>query len=312
MEFHQDDLLKVKDKISEASYKELLQIHCKNPPTDNDIAESKFVIIYCDVMYSYMEDDLTDVNGFNLFSTINEMRNKRYLLMVVDDVVNPIHVNQHLNCVNSFSTGNCISISRMELKILKESILNKNGYVTNDDGEIYRINYLEILCEESMKSQPWRSVPYTTSLRKRKREEAKHRVSDELYEIKEEITDITYIRLMNLLAGKAKEVPRNLENCQRVELCGDEITQQMNSDSGEIFLNVKCDCKRILKVVKKDEFEFCWNFFSNQQIDEIESGYLNYILLKMRRGQSVKTLSVDNLNTNDRDLYRITDVRVID
>ena len=95
-------------------------------------------------------------------------------------------------------------------------------------------------------------------------------------------------------------------------LCGDEITQQMNSDSGEIFLNVKCDCKRILKVVKKDEFEFCWNFFSNQQIDEIESGYLNYILLKMRRGQSVRTLSVDSLNTNDRDLYRITDVRVID
>lgn len=307
----QEDLLKVKDKISEESYKALQNINCNDPPTDNEIAEAKFVIIYCDIMYIFMEDDLTDTNGFNINCSVNEMRNKRYLLMVIDDIVGPNHENQQLQCVYSFSNGNCISITRMELKLLQESILNNNGYVTNEEGDIYKINYLEILNEESPKSQPWRSAPCSLHLRKRKRDDAKHRVSDELYEIKEQITDIAYIRLMNLLAGKVKEIPHTLENCDHVEISGDEITQQADADSGDIYLNVNCNCKRILKVVKKDDYD-PWNFFSNKQVDEIESGYLNFILSEMRRGKSVKTFSINDLNINDRDLYRITNVRIID
>ena len=48
----QEDLLKVKDKISEESYKALQNINCNDPPTDNEIAEAKFVIIYCDIMHT--------------------------------------------------------------------------------------------------------------------------------------------------------------------------------------------------------------------------------------------------------------------
>lgn len=307
------DLLKVKDKLSERSYKALQDIHCNDPPTDDDIAEANFVIIYCDIIYYLIEDDLTDMNGFNLFSRINEMRNKRYLLMVIDDIVGPAHHNEQLQCVYSFTTGNCISITRMELKILQQTILKNNRYVTNEEGEIYRINNLEILRGEltpCFMNQPWRLAP-CQPLRKRKREEAKRLVSEELFDIKEELSDITYVRLMNLLAGKPTCIPENLENCRYVEICGDEITQHMHPDSGDIFLNVKCNCKRVLKVKKQDGVDLFWNFFSNEQISEIESGYLEVILYKMRSGQSLQILSRDNLNEDDRDLYHITDIRLI-
>ena len=307
------DLLKVKDKLSEPSYKALEDIYYNNPPTNDDIAEANFVIIYCDIIYCLVEDDLTDMNGFNLFARINEMRNKRYLLMVIDDIVGPMHYNKQLQCVYSFSTGDCISITRMELKTLQQSILKNNRYVTNEEGEIYRINNLEILRGEltpCFMKQPWRSAPCQPS-RKRKREEAKHLVSDELFEIKEELSDITYIRLMNLLAGKTKDIPENLGEGCHVEICGDEITQHMNPDSGETFLNVKCNCKRTLKVVDKNGVNLFWNFFSNEQINEIEIGYLDVILYKMRSGQSLQTLCCDNLHENDRDLYRITHINMI-
>ena len=135
----------------------------------------------------------------------------------------------------------------------------------------------------------------------------KDKVADELYNIKEQLSNGSYLYIMNLLAGKKEQI--DIDNAKFVQITCDEFDSEIDMEDDDyenldshVYIN---ECTKIFEITDNNEHGCCNHRLYDKHTTRTSMSYLKKIVehynndsyLMHCSGQSLRIISIKILQT---------------